>query len=224
MSRERMQIMRGYGAKVVLAGKDGCVKCAVDHAEKLARQPKYYMPRQFENQWNAEEHETGMGREIIEQMGGINERVDCFVAGVGTGGTLIGCGNAIRKKFPNVKLVAVEPAECALLSGSGYGEHRIYGLHKAACRKHMIHRIEGIGDGFIPKLVARHRSMIDDVIAIKSSDAIKETRRLCKLGYFVGPSSGANMLAARILKKRYKNVVTLFPDRGDRYLSERIFH
>jgi cysteine synthase A len=223
MSRERMQIIKGYGAKVMLAGRGGCVKCAVERAEAIARLPQHYMPRQFENPWNMEEHETVMGPEILRQMSKMNERIDCFVAGVGTGGTLLGCGRAIKKAFPKAALVAVEPAECALLSGSGYGEHRIFGLHKNACAKHRKHMIEGIGDGFIPKIVSSSRHMIDDIITVKSSDAVRETRRLCRMGYFVGPSSGANMLAARMLQKRYKNVVTLFPDRGDRYLSEKIF-
>ena len=216
MSREREQIMRGYGAKVLFSEK-GCVKCAVDIAENLAKKPRYYMPRQFENKWNIEEHENNMGQEILQQAG----KVDCFVAGVGTGGTLIGVGKALRKENTAVNLVAVEPAECALLSGEGYGSHKIFGLHKGfTCSNH---RIEGIGDGFIPKIVEENRKLIDDVITIKSSEAIEYARKLAKRGYFVGPSSGANFLAALRLKKKYKNVVTLFPDRGDRYLSEGIF-
>ncbi|MBI4163945.1 MAG: cysteine synthase family protein [Candidatus Aenigmarchaeota archaeon] len=216
MSREREQIMSGYGAKVLFSER-GCVKCAVGIAEKLAKTPRHYMPRQFENKWNIEEHEIGMGKEILEQTG----KVDCFVAGVGTGGTLIGVGKALMRENLNVQLVAVEPDECALLSGKGYGKHKIFGLHKGfTCADH---RIEGIGDGFIPKIVEDNRKLIDDVIAIKSSEALEYSKKLAKLGYFVGPSSGANFLAALRLKKKYKNIVTLFPDRGDRYLSENIF-
>ncbi len=216
MSIERTGIMRAYGAKVIAVHK-GCVKCAVNLAEKLAKKPKYYMPRQFENKWNVEEHEFGMGVEIINQV----KNIDCFVAGIGTGGTLIGVGKALRKNNPDVKLVAVEPAECPLLTENKYGKHKIHGLHKGfTCKEH---RIEGIGDGFIPKIVEQNRKLIDDVITIKSSDAIIQTKKLAKLGYFVGPSSGANFLAALKLKKKYMDTVTLFPDRGDRYLSEGIF-
>ncbi|MCX6815772.1 MAG: cysteine synthase family protein [Candidatus Aenigmarchaeota archaeon] len=212
MSKEREEIMRAFGAKIVYVHKD-CVRCAVEKAKKLAKKPKHYMPRQFENKWNIEENSTLFGKEILKQV----KRVDAFVAGVGTGGTVIGVGKAIKKKFPHAKIIAVEPAECALLLGSGYAHHRIYGFHKKVCEHH---RIEGIGDGFIPKIVEDNRKVIDDVIAIKSSDAIAEMHRLARKGYFVGPSSGANFLAARQLKKKYKNVVTLFPDQGDRYLSE----
>ncbi len=217
MSREREQIIKAYGAKVVLV-KKGCVKCAVGVAEKISEKPNHYMPRQFENPWNVEEHEKSMGKEILKQAG----KVDCFVAGVGTGGTVIGVGKAIKRKYPDAQIVAVEPAECALLSGEGYGNHKIFGLHKNGftCSEH---RIEGIGDGFIPKIVEDNRKVIDDVIQIKSSDALDYANKLAKIGYFVGPSSGANFLAALKLKKKYKNVVTLFPDRGDRYLSEGIF-
>ncbi len=215
MSEERSKIMKAYGAKVVFVEK-GCVKCAVEVAERLAKRKGVYMPRQFENPWNIREHELGMGREILEQT-----EIDCFVAGVGTGGTLIGVGKTLRKVNPDVELVAVEPAECPLLSENKYGKHSIPGLHKGfTCKQH---RIEGIGDGFIPKIVEKNRNLIDDVIRIKSSDAILQARKLSELGYFVGPSSGANFLASLKLKKKYKNIVTLFPDRGDRYLSEKIF-
>lgn len=216
MSRERMQIMRGYGAKVLFVKRD-CVSCAVEKARKISARPKFYAPRQFENPWNIEEHMKGMGIEIINRMG----KIDCFVAGVGTGGTLIGVGSAIRKKFPEAKIIAVEPAECALLSGSGYARHKIYGLHNGYTCSH--HSIEGIGDGFIPKIIEENRSLIDDVIRIKSDDAINAARKLAEEGYFVGPSSGANYLAAKKMSTQYGSVVTLFPDRGDRYLSEGFF-
>jgi len=217
MSKERAAIMRAYGAKVVLVHKD-CVKCAVNHAKRLSKRHGYYMPRQFENPWNIEEHKSGMGKEIVREI----KDIGCFVAGVGTGGTLIGAGSTIKKKFPNSSIIAVEPAECALLSGSGYARHKIFGIHKGYTCSH--HAIEGIGDGFVPRIVEENRELIDGVVAVKSADALKETRRLARMGYFVGPSSGANFLAALKMKKSYKNVVTLFPDRGDRYLSEGIFN
>jgi cysteine synthase A len=223
MSRERVQMMKVYGADVILAGSEACLKCAVERAERIARRPRHYMPRQFENPWNVEEHFQGIGREILMQMGSLGKRIDCFVAGVGTGGTLIGVGRALKKRFPGARIVAVEPSESALLSGSGYGKGRAYRFLGEACERHRSHGIEGIGDGFIPEIISRNRGVMDDVIRVSTGDAIAETRRLCRMGYFVGPSSGANMLAARMLKKRYRNVVTLFPDRGDRYLSEGIF-
>ena len=213
MSRERMQIMKALGAKVILVKKD-CVKCAVEYARKLSRKPSYYMPSQFENEWNVEEHRNGMGKEILQSM----KNIECFVAGVGTGGTLIGCGSAIREKFPKARLVAVEPLECAILSDSLYERHNISGFHKGYTCRH--HSIEGIGDGFIPKIVKKNRGIINEVVQISSRDAIREMKRLCKMGYLVGPSSGANFLAARRLAKTHKNVVTVFPDRAERYLSE----
>ena len=228
LSAERTQIMKAHGAKIVLVDK-GCVKCAVDIAERLSKRKRFYMPRQFENKWNIEEHENGLWKEIIQQAG----KIDCFAAGVGTGGTLIGVGKALRKINPDLELIAVEPAECPLLSENKYGKHSStghwsadqcrpsFGFHKGfTCRQHGI---EGIGDGFIPKIVEENRKLIDGVIKIKSLDAIKQARKLAKIGYFVGPSSGANFLAALRMKKKFKNIATLFPDRGDRYLSEKIF-
>jgi len=211
-STERVKIMRAYGADVRFVHKD-CVRCAVEKAKRLAARPRHYMPAQFDNPWNIDEHFTGMGKEILGEV----KDIDCFVAGVGTGGTLIGVIKAIRKKYPHAEAIAMEPDECALLSGEGYGKHRIYGLHKNTCEHHQI---EGIGDGFIPKLVRDNRKEIDEVVRIRSADALKEAKRLSKMGYFVGPSSGANFLAAKKMKRKYRNVVTLFCDRGDRYLSE----
>jgi len=217
MSPERQKIMRSYGAHVELVHRL-CVKCAVEKAKKIAKQPKHYAPHQFENEWNVEENERVLGREILTQTK--NVKIDAIVAGIGTGGTLIGTAKAIKKQYPNAKIIAVEPEECALLTNNKYGTHHIFGLHKLAhvCREHHI---EGIGDGFIPNIVERYRDIIDDVITIKSADAAKEAKRIAKTyGCFVGPSSGANLLAAKKLKKaRYKNIVTFFPDSGDRYLQ-----
>jgi cysteine synthase A len=165
-----------------------------------------------------EENEKILGKELLQQFPG---KIGAVVAGVGTGGTLIGVGKAIRKKFPHTKIIAVEPEECPLLSLNRYGKHSIFGFHKTfTCREH---RIEGIGDGFIPKIVEKNRGLIDEVIRIPSKDAIRKSRELAKKGFLVGPSSGANLLAALKAKKKYKNVVTFFPDRGERYLSEKLF-
>lgn len=214
MSEERARIIHGYGARIIFVRKD-CVQCAVIETHKFKN--KVYFPRQFENPWNVEEHEKFLGKEIIKQV----KKVDAFVAGVGTGGTLIGVGKALKKKFSRVKIIALEPEECPLLTKNKYGRHGIYGFHKGFTCRH--HGIEGIGDGFIPKIIERDRALIDNVVRIKTKDAINMCKKLAREGYFVGPSSGANFLGALRLKKKYKNIVTLFPDRGERYLSEGIF-
>jgi len=214
LSRERAQIMRAYGAKLVFVKKD-CFSCAIAKAEKLGRRKGVFLPHQFANPWNVEEHEKGMGREILRDA----NRIDAFVAGVGTGGTLIGVGHAIEKKFPKAELFALEPDECHLLANSGI-DSIYHHPHSSVCRHHGI---EGIGDGIIPDIIRREKELIDGVVEIKTREAIAMVRRLANRGYFIGPSSGANFLAALNLKKKYKNVVTLFPDRGDRYLSEGIF-
>ncbi len=212
LSSERTKLIRGFGAELRFVEKDRVDK-AVALAERLARANGWFMPRQFHTPWNPEEHRLGMGAEIAQAMG----RVDCFVAGVGTGGTLIGCGKAIRKRWPRARLVAVEPAECALLAGAGYGGHR---QRKAVCGHHGI---EGIGDGFVPDIIQHHADLIDEVAAVRSRDAIAEARRLCAKGYLVGPSSGANFLVAKRMRK-WGGVVTLFPDRAERYLSTGLLH
>lgn len=215
LSAEREEMIKAFGAKVVLV-HENCVKCAVEKTHSFKK--KVFFPRQFENPWNVEENERVFGKEILRQVSG---KIDAFVAGVGTGGTLIGVGKALRKKFPNVRLVAVEPEECPLLSLNKFGRHGITGLHKGfTCKKHGI---EGIGDGFVPKIVEQSKGFIDEVVRVSTGDAVAASNALAKKGFLVGPSSGANFLAALKIKKRFKNVVTLFPDRGERYLSERVF-
>ncbi|MBU0636043.1 cysteine synthase family protein [Candidatus Micrarchaeota archaeon] len=214
MSHERKQIMQAFGARVIET-HENCVKCAVQ--KTLSFKKKAFLPRQFENPWNPIEHEKHLGTEILQGV----KKIDAFIAGVGTGGTLVGVGKAIRKKFPSAQLIAVEPSECPLLSENKYAKHVLHGLHKGfTCKKHGI---EGIGDGFIPKIIEQNRDLIDDVITIKTKDAIRVCNFLAKKGFLVGPSSGANFLGALKLKKKFSNVVTLFPDRGSRYLSEKIF-
>jgi cysteine synthase len=217
LSKERTQMMRAYGAEVVNVKKD-CFTCAINETLKLGEKKRTFLPRQFDNVWNVEDHEKYLGNEIIKQMG--NKKIDAFVAGVGTGGTVIGVGKALKKRFPGVKIFALEPDECHILASSGIGS--VYGKigNNNVCKHHGI---EGIGDGIIPGIIERNKKIIDGIIEIKSRDAIKMCNKLAKRGYLVGPSSGANILGAFRLKNKYKNVVTLFPDRGDRYLSENIF-
>jgi len=215
MSEERTRIIHGYGAKIINVKQD-CFACAIDKVLELGKRKNVYLPKQFENPWNVEDHERFLGREILKQV----KKVDAFVAGVGTGGTLIGVGRALKKKFPRVKIIALEPDECHLLASSGIG--KVYGdVSSDNICKH--HGIEGIGDGIIPDIIMRNKDLIDGIIEIKSRKAIEMCKKLANSGYFVGPSSGANLLGALRLKRKYRNIVTLFPDRGVRYLSEEIF-
>ena len=214
LSRERSQIMKALGAEVTLVKRD-CVTCAINNVKELAKRSGFFHINQFENPLNVEENEKVLGKEILEQT----DRVDAFVAGVGSGGTLIGVGKALRKKFPKVKLVALEPTECSLMAAAGIGKLN-YKLDQKICKHHGI---EGIADGLIPKIIQDNQNLVDEVIRISTQEAIDTCKVLAKKGYFVGPSSGANILAAKKLKKKYRNVATLFPDRGDRYLSEDIF-
>lgn len=207
MSLERRQIMEAFGAEVVLTPAGEGPEGAIRKRDGLAKDfPNTWIPDQFGNQDNIAAHQKSTGREIAEQTGG---RVDAFVAGVGTGGTLMGVAQALRKINPEVFIVGVEPAESAVLSGGRAGRHGI----------------PGIGEGFIPKLV--NLGGIDEIIKVKSSEAVDMTKRLAgKEGILAGISSGANMVAslrlARRLGKR-KVIVTVLPDRGERYLSTNLF-
>ena len=201
MSLERRKMIEAFGGKIVLTPAREDIGGAIKKYEELIKKnPKYWLPKQFENPDNIEAHRKGLGQEIIKQV----RHVDAFVAGTGTGGTLIGVAQALKEFNPKVKIIAVEPEESAVLSGGKPG----------------LHKIQGIGEGFIPKVIQDNNTLIDEVITIRSEDAIKMSEKLAqKYGIFVGISSGANFLAAKSLKKRYENIVTVFPDRGERYLS-----
>lgn len=202
MSLERRRMMKAFGAEIILTAAEEDMDGALrKYNELVEKYPDAWLSKQFENQDNIEAHELGLGREIIEQTHG---KVDAFVAGTGTGGTLMGVAKALKKINPAVKIIAVEPAESAVLSGGKQG----------------LHKIQGIGEGFIPKIVEDNFSLIDEVITIKSDDAIEMSKRLAKEhGILVGISSGANVLAAMKMKEKYKNVVTVLSDGGERYLS-----
>lgn len=207
MSRERRQMMEAFGAEVVLtSAKDGPAG-AIKKRDQLAKKiSTSWIPGQFENENNVLAHQFGLGREIIKQTKG---KVDAFVAGVGTGGTLIGVAKALKAVNPKVLIVAVEPEESPVLSGGKPG----------------VHNIQGIGEGFIPELV--DLKLIDKIVKVTTAEAEKIVRLLAKReGILVGTSSGANIVASLKVAERLgkgKIVVTILPDRGERYLSEGLF-
>ncbi len=204
MSKERKQMMKAFGAKIILSLKSGSLQEAINKAEEIAKKPKMFLARQFNNPNNIFAHEK-TGREILNEIG----PVDAVVAGVGTGGTLIGITNVMRSFNPSVKQIAVEPEEAAVMFGGS--DVRI-----------KQHKIQGIGDGFIPKLIDMEK--VDKVITVGSEEAIQMAKKLSrKYGLLVGISSGANMLAALRVAKNYNRVVTVLPDRGERYLSMNLF-
>lgn len=201
MSVERKQFMELFGSEAILTPADEGIEGPIKYAEKKAEEDSsVWLPRQFENQDNIDAQKT-MGEEIVSQAG----KVDAFVAGIGTGGTLMGVAQVLKKANPHVKIIAVEPAESAVLSG---GEPE-------------KHQIQGIGAGFIPDLV--DIDMIDDVIAVKSEDAINMAKKLVKEeGLFVGISSGACVIASLKVASNLGNkakIVTVLADSGNRYIS-----
>lgn len=207
MSLERRQMMRAFGAELVLTPKEEGFPGARKRLEEMMEEnPDAWFPRQFDNADNVASHREITAKKILEQVKG---RIDAFVCGVGTGGTLMGVAQGLREAHPAVKVVAVEPAESAVLSG---GEPN-------------THIIQGIGSGFIPGIV--DMSLIDQVLTVRSEDAVVTARRLAQEeGLMVGISSGANVTAALQLAAEMgkgKTVVTILPDRGERYLSMGVF-
>jgi cysteine synthase A len=204
MSKERKQMMRAFGAELVLTSKSGSLQEAIDKVEELANEPNTFYTKQFANPHNIMAH-IKTGKEIIKQIGA----VDAVVAGVGTGGTLIGISSVMKELNPDVKVIAVEPEEAAVMFG---GSNARIGEH----------RIQGIGDGFIPKLIDMDK--VDGVIVVGSQEAVNMSRKLAKqYGLLVGISAGANMLAAMKVSKAFDKVITVLPDRGERYLSMDLF-
>jgi cysteine synthase A len=209
MTEERKQFIRDLGAKLLLCSREGSFEEAAAIRDRIARQPGYFNPDQFSNPLNVECHYRTTGQEILDQMRPLAPTIDAFVAGVGTGGTLIGVGKRLKAENPRVHVAAVEPSESAVMSGGNPG----------------LHGIAGIGDGFIPAIVQQEsgelHECIDQVICIPSAAAKNAARHLeKKFGFCVGTSSGANFLAARQLAECFPNVVTVFPDGYVRYRSE----
>ncbi|MBF0217098.1 MAG: cysteine synthase A [Candidatus Omnitrophica bacterium] len=208
MSLERIYILRSYGAEVVLTpGAEG-MEGAIKKAEEIHRRtPASFMPRQFTNRFNPDEHRKSTAKEILSAAG---PDISAFVAGVGTGGTITGVGEVLKRKNPGIKIIAVEPKTSAVLSGGKRGPHKI----------------QGIGAGFVPEIL--NTGIIDSVVAVDDMDAFGMAKRLAREeGIFVGISSGAACYGA--LKAAGEigpggTVVTLFPDLGERYFSmERYF-
>jgi cysteine synthase A len=209
MSIERRHIMEGYGARIILTPREEDMPGAMKRYEELKKaMPDAWLPKQFENRDNVSAHREITGREVAESMNG--RKVDAFVAGVGTGGTLMGVALALRELNPDVRIIAVEPAESAVMTGGKPG----------------LHNIQGIGEGFVPPLV--DMKAIDEVIAVRAKDAMRMAGRLYeKERIFAGISSGANVLASLEVAKKMgkgKNVVTVIPDSGNRYISMGIFN
>ena len=206
LSSERVAISRAFGAEVLFCGNFH-VNEALVKARELGAQAGHFCPSQFESEWNVEENRLILGPEILSQLP--SGRIpDALVLGVGTGGTLIGVGQAFREVNPKVRLFAMEPSEsCTIL-----------------CGEIASHTIEGISDGFVPGIFQRHARLVNDVLSVSSENAVTEMKRLARQhGLFCGPSSGAHMLAAKRIRENFpelKTVVTVFCDEGEKYLHE----
>lgn len=208
MSKERQNLLKAYGAELVLTPGTKGMKGTIDKIEELKQEyPNHFVPQQFNNVSNPEIHRKTTALEIINDMDG---KIDILVAGVGTGGTITGIGEILKDKIDGVRIVAVEPNNSAVLSGENPGPHKL----------------QGIGAGFVPNVL--NKDVIDEIIKIKDEDAFATMRRLAREeGMLVGISSSAAVFAAlQIAEKeenKGKNIVVILPDNGERYLSMNIF-
>jgi cysteine synthase A len=205
MSLERRNLLRAYGAELVLTPGPAGMKGAIAKAEELVKEHGYFLPQQFKNEANPEVHRRTTGKEIVEQM----DQLDAFVSGIGTGGTISGAGSVLREKFPNVKIYAVEPKDSAVLSGGKPGPHKL----------------QGLGAGFIPDTL--NTTIYDEIIQVGTEEAFEASRRAAREeGILGGISSGAAIYAAVKVAKELgkgKKVLAIIPDNGERYLSTPLY-
>ncbi|MBE4906687.1 cysteine synthase A [Bacillus luteolus] len=206
MSMERRNLLRAYGAELVLTpGAEG-MGGAIRKADELAKEHGYFMPQQFKNEANPEIHRLTTGKEIVEQM---PDGLDAFVSGIGTGGTITGAGEVLKEKFPSIKIVAVEPTDSPVLSGGKPGPHKI----------------QGIGAGFVPDIL--DTKIYDEVITVKNDEAFEYARRAAREeGILGGISSGAAIYAALKVAEQLgkgKKVLAIIPSNGERYLSTPLY-
>ncbi|MSO01138.1 cysteine synthase A [Bacillus paralicheniformis] len=206
MSSERRNLLRAYGAELVLTpGAEG-MKGAIKKAEELAEEHGYFMPQQFNNPANSEVHRRTTGKEIAEQFG---DGLDAFIAGIGTGGTITGAGEVLKEKNPSIKIFAVEPTDSPVLSGGKPGPHKI----------------QGIGAGFVPKIL--NTEIYDEIITVKNEEAFEFARKAAREeGILGGISSGAAIYAALQVAKKLgkgKKVLAVLPSNGERYLSTPLY-
>ncbi|ACS98754.1 cysteine synthase A [Paenibacillus sp. JDR-2] len=211
MSIERRNLLRAYGAELVLTPGSEGMNGAVRKAEELAKEnPSYFIPQQFKNQANVKVHRETTGPEIVEAINSLDGKLDAFVAGIGTGGTISGTGEVLKKNFEGIKIYAVEPAASPILSGGNPGPHKI----------------QGIGANFVPDIL--NREIYDGVITVENEEAFEYARRAAKEeGLLVGISSGAAIYAALKVAKELgkgKRVIAIIPSNGERYLSTPLFN
>ncbi|XRL98542.1 cysteine synthase A [Bacillus subtilis] len=207
MSMERRNLLRAYGAELVLTpGAEG-MKGAIKKAEELAEKHGYFVPQQFNNPSNPEIHRQTTGKEIVEQFG--DDQLDAFVAGIGTGGTITGAGEVLKEAYPSIKIYAVEPSDSPVLSGG----------------KARPHKIQGIGAGFVPDIL--NTEVYDEIFPVKNEEAFEYARRAAREeGILGGISSGAAIYAALQVAKKLgkgKKVLAIIPSNGERYLSTPLY-
>lgn len=205
MSKERRDLIKAYGAELILTDGAEGMKGAIEKAKELTKDPRYFMPQQFENLSNSKKHYETTAEEILDDL----IDLDMFIAGVGTGGTVTGVGNKLKEKKEDIKIVAVEPGSSPVLSGGMAGAHKI----------------QGLGSGFVPKIY--NSEYIDEVVKVSDEDALKTTKLVAeKEGILLGISSGAAIYVAlekaKILGKG-KKILTIAPDGGEKYISMGIY-
>ena len=208
MSLERRNLLRAYGAELVLTPGPAGMKGAIAKATELSKEKGYFIPQQFENEANPEVHRNTTGPEIVEAFG--DEGLDAFVAGIGTGGTITGAGEVLREKYPDIKIYAVEPADSPVLSGGTPGPHKI----------------QGIGAGFVPSIL--NTDLYDEIIQVNTEESFDYARRAAKEeGILGGISSGGAIAAAiKVAEKlgKGKKVLAIIPSNGERYLSTPLYN